>query len=280
VIHAQNTRDIALPNVRPDRNVTDSRNVMTRALKAYYQARGPEVAIEKPSTWPYHLFYQHNDAFRMFGDTIRDRLVACGDLPSSLASLTLNQGHFAQQCRNLYDVCLAHDILGVGAVSMRYSGWDTHNGQYGRITNNLSDLFGSAGGLATTMGEIALLPSTGAPPSDRLVFCFTSDFGRQLRVNGDRGTDHGRGIHTILVGQDVNGGIYGEMFPERESRPDGNGRIPLQTSGADIQGRTSTELVLGQVCEWIQPGSAAAVFPEADPGAVETPGLLSNLLDA
>jgi uncharacterized protein (DUF1501 family) len=280
VIHAQNTRDIALPDVRDDRSVTDNRNVMTRALKAYYQARGAEVATAKPSTWPYHLFYQHNATFRAFGDAIRDRLEACGDLPPTLASLTLNQGHFAQQCRNLYDVCLAPDILGVGAVSMRYSGWDTHNGQHGRITANLSDLFGSAGGLATAMNEISLLPSAGAPVSDSLVFSFTSDFGRQLRVNGDRGTDHGRGIYTILIGNGVNGGVYGEMFPERESSPDGNGRIPLQTSGADIEGRTSTELVLGQVCEWVQPGSSASVFPDADPAAVEEPGLLDNLLGA
>ena len=161
---------------------------------------------------------------------------------------------------------------------MRYDGWDTHNGQYGRISGNLSALFGATGGLATAMSEINLLPASGAPVADQLMFCFTSDFGRQLRANGDRGTDHGRGIYTILVGTDVNGGVYGEMFPEREANLDGNGRIPLQTSGADIEGRTSTELVLGKVCEWAQPSSSGAVFPDANPSDVESPGLLDNLL--
>lgn len=269
VIHGQNMRDIALPNVRADRNVADPRNVMTRALQSYYAARGAEASREKPSDWPYHLFFQHNDAFRAFGDAVSERLESCGALPPALASLSLNSGHFAQQCRNLYDVCLAPDILGVRAVSMRYDGWDTHNNEHARITSNLSDLFGSAGGLATALSEIALLPTTGAAAADRLSFAFTSDFGRQLRANGDRGTDHGRGLYTVLVGADVRGGVYGEMFPERESNPDGNGRIPLETSGADIEGRTSTERILAAACEWVQPGSSPGVFPGAGSSALE-----------
>lgn len=37
------------------------------------------------------------------------------------------------------------------------------------------------------------LPAVGTAAADQLVFCTTTDFGRQLRVNGDRGTVHGRG---------------------------------------------------------------------------------------
>ncbi len=105
----------------------------------------------------------------------------------------------------------------------------------------------------------------------------SSDFGWQLRANGDDGTDHGRGIYTILAGYGVTGGVYGEMFPERESVEDGNGRIPLETSGADIEGRTSTERVLAEACEWMQPGSSGAVFPNAGASDVEVPGLLDAL---
>ena len=182
-----------------------------------------------------------------------------------------------QQCRNLYDVCLAPDVLDVGSISMRYDGWDTHNNQISRIGNNLADLFGASGGLSTAMTEIAALPAVGTPAADQLTFCFTSDFGRQLRANGDNGTDHGRGIYAILIGHDVNGGVYGEMFPERESNPDGNGRIPLQTSGADIEGRTSTERVFAEACEWMQTGSSGSVFPNAGSSDIETPGMLDTL---
>jgi len=288
VIHAQNTRDIALPNVNSNRNVVDTRNVMTRALKAYYEARSAEVTSEQPAEWPYHLFYQHNAAFRQFGDAVQCRLDYTGALPGSLANLNLYQNRFEQQCKNLYDVCLAPDILDSRVISMRYDGWDTHNVQDARIGNNLEDLFGTAGGLATTMAAIGaipddpLLPTIGPPAVDQLVYVTTSDFGRQIRANGDFGTDHGRGIYTILIGKDVNGGLYGEMFPERESSPDGNGRIPLETSGADIEGRTSTEQVLARACEWMQAGSSTNVFPAVDAGSaeIETLGMLDSLFSA
>ncbi|NND45484.1 MAG: DUF1501 domain-containing protein [Xanthomonadales bacterium] len=275
VIHAKNTRDIALPNINPDWSVTDRRNVLTRALKSYYEARGEELAGDTSS--PFNLFFQHNNAFRAFGDQVEQRLNDCGPLPAELAGLDLYSGHFEQQCRNLYDVCLAPDVLNVGTLSMRYDGWDTHNNQYTRITRNLGDVFGSSGGLSTAMGQIAGIPTAGAPANEQLTFCVSSDFGRQLRANGDKGTDHGRGIYTIVAGHGVNGGVYGDMFPAREAVPDSNGKVPFQTSGADIQGLTSTERILAEACEWMQPGSGAGVFPNAASSEIEAPGLLDTL---
>ena len=188
IIHAKNTRDIALPNA-DSWPPTWRQSVLTRALKSYYEGRGPEVASQTGS--PYSLFFQHNDAFRQFGDAVKGRLDDCGPPPAALADLNLYSGHFENQCRNLYDVCLAPDILNVGAVSMRYDGWDTHNNQYGRIGNNLEDVFGSSGGLATSLGEIATIPTVSGPSAnEQLTFCVSSDFGRQLRANGDNGTDH------------------------------------------------------------------------------------------
>lgn len=275
VIHAQDMRNIALPNYDGN-SLTSRRNILMRALKSYYSARGAEVAGQTDS--PYTLFFQHNDAFRAFGDAVEARLNRCGPLPASLAGLSLNSGHFAQQCRNLYDVCLAPNELGVRNVSMRYDGWDTHNNQASRIGNNLEDLFGASGGLATVMAEISALPYISSPPADNLVFYFASDFGRQLIANGDRGTDHGRGIYSILIGTDVTGGLYGEMFPQRESIPDSNGRIPLETSGADILGQTSTERIMAEICEWMEPGSSASVVPGAATAAIESAGMLDGLL--
>lgn len=277
VVHAQNTRAIALPNYDGG-SLTSRRNILMRALKSYYQARGQEVAGQTGS--PYSLFFQHNAAFREFGDTVETRLNGCGELPASLAGLDLYSNHFEQQCRNLYDVCLglAPGDLDVRTVSMRYDGWDTHNNQIGRIGNNLEDLFGTSGGLATAMSEIELLPYVSKPARDQMVLYFSSDFGRQLRANGDAGTDHGRGIFSILWGTDVNGGLYGEMFPEREANPDGNGKIPLETSGADVLGQTSTEKILAEVCDWMEPGVSANVFPGAASADIESPGLLNGLM--
>jgi uncharacterized protein (DUF1501 family) len=285
VIHAKNIRDIALPTVA-DGGTTSRRDVMARALRAYYEARGAEAGNIPGS--PYNIFFQHNNAFRAFGDSVQGRIDACpvgydldlNPLVGQPLDLALNSGHFAQQCQNLYDIGLLDAAsLETQILSMRYDGWDTHNNQLNRISDNLEDLFGSAGGLAVATNRMTQLSTN---PAANMVFNFTSDFGRQLVANGDRGTDHGRGLYTILInlGSDLAGGTYGEMFPEREAQPDGNGRIPLQTSGADVLGLTSTEKIQAALCDWVQPGSGAQVFPNAATAAEETAGLLSGLISA
>jgi hypothetical protein len=59
---------------------------------------------------------------------------------------------------------------------------------------------------------------------------------------------------------------------------DPSGKIPLETSGADIEGRTSTECVLAEACEWMQTGSSNTVFPGASSADIETPGMLDGLM--
>ncbi len=281
VIHARNMRDIALPNVDGG-SATSRRNIMARALKSYYDARGIEVVNQTGS--PFNIFFQHSDAFRAFGDTVDTRLNSCGAVPAEILGLDLYSGHFEQQCKNLYDMALLDsNSIDTQILSMRYDGWDTHNVQIGRIGNNLDDLFGSTGGLAITMAameQLASDPGNNTDAADKMVFNFSSDFGRQIMANGNAGTDHGRGLYNIIVGNEVNGGVYGEMFPEREAVEDGNGRIPLQTSGADVLGLTSTERTQAALCDWVKPGSASAVFPNAGNAAIETPGLLDGLLPA
>lgn len=273
VIHARDMRDIALPNAAAG-STTSRRDVMARALRSYYQARGAEAGNSPGS--PYNIFFQHNDAFRAFGDTVEARLAACGPLPVELSGLALNSNHFEQQCKNLYDIALMDTAsIDTQILSMRYDGWDTHNNQIGRITDNLEDLFSTSGGLATAMASMTALNAASA---NNVVFNFTSDFGRQLMANGDRGTDHGRGIYTILMGHDISGGAYGEMFPEREAVVDGNGRVPLETSGADVLGLTSTEKIQAALCDWVEPDTGSVVFPNAAAAAVESPGLLNGLL--
>lgn len=277
VIHAQNTRDIALPNVNPEKSVTHRSNILTRALKGYYEQRGSEVAESKAASWPYHRFFQHNSAFRSFGDAVDQRL-ATQDLPAPLSNLDLNNNSFEQQCRNIYDCCLVPDILGLSTLSMDYGGWDTHKDQQVRINRNLQDIFGSNGGLDVLYEALAQnIPAA----SDSLLFNFASDFGRQLAVNGSRGTDHGRGSYSIVIGHAVNGGVFGDMFPLREALPDpadSLGRTPFQITGRDIDGLTAVGRINSALCDWLQPGSGAQVFPDAPSSAVENGLDLSQLL--
>ena len=87
--------------------------------------------------------------------------------------------------------------------------------------------------------------------------------------------------HSVLVGDDVNGGLYGEMFPLKEAMPDGDdylNRSPLEIPGRDIEGLTSFYRVYAEVCEWMQPNSGLAVFPESNNSPLESGVNLNNLL--
>lgn len=126
------------------------------------------------------------------------------------------------------------------------------------------------------MREIATFDSNA---SEQLVFYFAGDFGRQLVTNGDNGTDHGTGTYSILAGNDVSGGVYGSMFPVSEIELENGGTIPLERHGADITGLTSTEHILGQIAEWIEPGASSAVVPDLIDAPIE-PNVTLDLLPA
>ncbi|NNL94198.1 MAG: DUF1501 domain-containing protein [Xanthomonadales bacterium] len=278
VVHAENMRGMALAGQDEESAAGSRRNVLARALNAWYEGRGPELANEKPPGWAYQTFVSHRSAIQQFGLAIDERLAQCQPLPDELLNLELNNGSFAQQCRNLFDACQLPDVLDLRVMSMSYGGWDTHDNLAVEITENISDIFGAAGGLATTFPLLDGIPFAAQPVSDQLVMYFASDFGRQLAANGTFGTDHGRGTYSIMLGKPVQGGIYGELFPAAEALASDDGRIPLQTQGADISGRTSTEKILAEACEWVEPGTSTAVFPNAGTADIETPGMLDSLL--
>ena len=260
VIHAANAREMGLPNPDPGGNSRDDAQI--RALNAYYHARAAEIDAEKPANWPFRKFFQHHDSLRQFGDQMTNRL-SSHPIPPSLhpANFILNRGSFAQQCRNLYDVCLAQDILSFRVLSMSYGGWDSHDNQAAEIVPNLQDVLGASGGLAAVVSQLnADIPSA----ESNLVFNISWDFGRQIAANGANGTDHGRGNYSILIGNPVQGGLYGDLFPQREANPDpadSQGRTPYEIPGRDIDGLTSLEHLWAQTCEWLEPGTGNMVFP-------------------
>ena len=83
VVHAQDMRNFSLASTDAG-NPASRRNILARALNAYYKARSAEVPTEKPANWPYHKFYQHHDALLAFGGPVESRLAACSPLPESL----------------------------------------------------------------------------------------------------------------------------------------------------------------------------------------------------
>lgn len=274
VIHAKDTRNFGL-SAGDGTNPASASSVMARALKDYYA----RVSSEIPAGSPHQTFVQHEQSLRRFGDQLNERLAAV-PVPPSLAGLfgSLNNGGFAKQCVNVFDSVVGADLFQMRCISMNYGGWDTHRLEKARFEANIDDILGLGKGLHTLTDELAdKVPDA----NDNLVYLFTTDFGRQLRANADRGTDHGRGNYVIMVGPGVNGGTYGEMFPERERLPDpddGN-QIPYDRKGGDIKGQTDFQLVLSRACDWVQPGTGVQVFPNTvDPNLPVEPGVdLSGL---
>ena len=280
-------RVISLPRSRdpiftaPNPTASDEASIMRRGLKNYYAQKGAEVDNKialgaLTENWPYKKFINAERSLRSYGDA----LVSCLATPSlarpaALAALSdknilingvpnvLTNVDFGRQCASIYDAFLASDIVNFGVGSMEFGGWDTHENQKPRVNSLVNDLFGTGKGLDTLTTSLSSLPGA----MNDLVMVFTTDFGRQVRPNGGLGTDHGDANYMIIVGNGVRGGVYGQMFPDSEiplfPTPAAN---PPPTPG--IKPETAFENVLAEVCDWVQPNSAASVFPNR-PAQVE-----------
>lgn len=97
-------------------------------------------------------------------------------------------------------------------VFLSLGGWDTHVNQgssEGILANRLQQLGEGLAALTQGLGEVY---------ADTTILVM-SEFGRTLRENGNRGTDHGHGNAMWLMGGDVRGGkVYGEwqgLAPDR-----------------------------------------------------------------
>ena len=81
-------------------------------------------------------------------------------------------------------------------------GFDTHANQLNSQANVLSDV---AEAVAAFEEDIKLLGV-----ADRVVLMTFSEFGRRVNQNSSGGTDHGTAAPLFVIGQNVNGGIYGD----------------------------------------------------------------------
>ncbi|MCS6803105.1 MAG: DUF1501 domain-containing protein [Chloroflexota bacterium] len=93
--------------------------------------------------------------------------------------------------------------LGLRVACVDFGGWDTHEEQGGDGEGLFAALVGAlAGGLSAFLTDLA-------DWSERLTVVVMSEFGRQLRENQSRGTDHGHGNVMLVLGGGIIGGIYG-----------------------------------------------------------------------
>ncbi len=254
--------------LRPPRNEGNRLNPNDRGLRAlrqYYENITAGTSLNLAGT-PYEKFIGQRTRIQNLTDSIRAALPAPAQgqtfvdvLPDRIRNLfrgtgALNNQDFARQIANLRDAFAVNSLIQMRIASLNYGGWDSHKNQITDIEPQFDDLFGINKGLHSLIQELGGM--------NNIVFLFTGEFGRQLKSNGDNGTDHGRANTVLAIGGNVNGGVYGEMFPAIEAANDGSGKAPYDYFNRDIEGRTSFDAVFKKVADWVNNGNdtLSAVF--------------------
>lgn len=144
-------------------------------------------------------------------------------------------------------------------VSFSLTGWDSHN----RQSKTLGDALGR---LSDTI--LTLKSGVGPDVWGKTAIVAMTEFGRTVRENGTKGTDHGTGGAMLLAGGAVRGGkVYGtwpglaeaDLFERRDLMPTGDVRA---AAGWMMHGLTGLD----------QSVITRSVFPGVDMG--QNPGLL------
>ncbi|HXJ85569.1 MAG TPA: DUF1501 domain-containing protein [Candidatus Binatia bacterium] len=140
--------------------------------------------------------------------------------------------------------------LGVQVAFADIGGWDHHVNEgavEGQLANVLRDFSQSLAAFWTDLGDLA----------EDTVIVTMSEFGRTVRENGNRGTDHGHANVMFLLGGPVKGGkVYGR-WP---------GLDPSQLyEGRDLALTTDFRQVIGEVVAMhLDNRNLAQVFPGFD----------------
>lgn len=136
------------------------------------------------------------------------------------------RGPYGQRLRDIAAILKADVDLEVACMDV--PGWDHHANQGGN-----SGLFHEmAGGLAKSLWAFA---QDLGEHFERTLVLIVTEFGRTVRENGTRGTDHGRGGLMFLLGASVRGGrVHGKWggLGEREM-VDGRD-LPVTTDFRDV----------------------------------------------
>jgi uncharacterized protein (DUF1501 family) len=109
---------------------------------------------------------------------------------------------FGQAMRQIAQIVKAD--LGLEVAFTELGQWDHHaneGGSNGQIANRLDDFASGIAAFALDMGDRMA----------DVVIVTMSEFGRTVKENGNRGTDHGHGNAMLILGGNVKGGkVYGK----------------------------------------------------------------------
>jgi uncharacterized protein (DUF1501 family) len=149
---------------------------------------------------------------------------------------------------------------GPRVAALELGGWDTHADQMHHLAAPLAQLDGGLVALKAGLGEAWL----------RSVVLVMTEFGRTVRINGTKGTDHGTAGVAFVLGGRVNGGRIGGVWPglAQSALFENRDLAPTTDLRSVAKGILGTHLGMSQ-------GPLADIFP----GSV-TAGAMGGLLRA
>jgi uncharacterized protein (DUF1501 family) len=152
-------------------------------------------------------------------------------------------GKFGQNLQQIARLIKAD--VGVEVAFAEIGGWDTHVNETNQLSNNLREFGESLAALYQDLGD----------RMEDVTVVTMSEFGRTVRENGDRGTDHGHANVMFAMGGDIRGGkVYGD-WP-------GLGDDEQLYEGRDLNLTTDFRDVLGElVARHMGNSNLKAVFP-------------------
>jgi uncharacterized protein (DUF1501 family) len=140
--------------------------------------------------------------------------------------------------------------LGLEVAFAELGNWDHHaneGGAQGQLANRLDDFASGIAAFARDLGDRMA----------DVVVVTMSEFGRTVRENGNRGTDHGHGNAMLVLGGNVKGGkVYGR-WPglEREQLYEGRD-LAITTDFRDVFAECVTGHLGAKDISTIFPGHA------------------------
>ncbi len=152
--------------------------------------------------------------------------------------------------------------LGVELAFVEVGGWDHHAGEggaSGQLAGRLRELASALLAFHRDLG----------PHTDQVLLVSLTEFGRTVRENGDRGTDHGHGSVSLVMGGSTQGGRVHGRWPGL--------RPPDLYEGRDLAVTTDFRDLLGELLvRHLGARDLGAVFPghAADPSRF--PGVLPS----
>jgi uncharacterized protein (DUF1501 family) len=213
---------------------------------------GKADAVAMPDIAKFGVRGDVSDAFQsMYKDAYEATRVLKSADPAKLQpenGAVYPQGPLGNSLKQIAQLIKAN--VGLEIAFTDVGGWDTHAGEggaQGQLANNLRNFAGAIAAftrdLGSRMGDVVLVTM--------------SEFGRTVRENGNRGTDHGHGNVMLVLGGGVRGGkVYGEW----------RGLTPAQLfEGRDLAVTTDFRDVFGELLvKQLGVQSLKDVFPRYD----------------